>query len=168
MDLASAKSLGTKHDRPKRVGRGPGSGHGKTAGRGHKGQKSRSGYSRSLWFEGGQMPLYRRLPRRGFNNKSFSTRYTIVNVQDLDGFEPGSEIDLDKILEVGLTSPETKLLKVLGKGELSKALTVSAHKFSATARQKIEAAGGKALVIETPPQSRRRRDRKRAPEKDAD
>ena len=89
MDLSSAKALGVRRDRPKRVGRGPGSGNGKTCGRGHKGQGSRSGYSRRLWFEGGQMPLYRRVPRRGFNNKNFTTRYTIINVQDLEGFQKG-------------------------------------------------------------------------------
>ncbi|MCA8972891.1 MAG: 50S ribosomal protein L15, partial [Planctomycetes bacterium] len=83
MDLSAAKALGLKRDRPKRVGRGVGSGNGKTAGRGHKGQSSRSGYSRRLWFEGGTMPLYRRMPRRGFSNVNFSTRYTIINVQDL-------------------------------------------------------------------------------------
>ncbi len=150
MDIATAKSLGLKRQRPKRVGRGPGSGSGKTSGRGHRGQQSRSGYSRRLWFEGGQMPLYRRLPRRGFNNKNFATRYTIVNVQDLEVFDASAEVDLDKILEIGVTSLETKLLKVLGKGEITKPLTVMAHKFSESAKQKIEAAGGKAIVIEGP------------------
>ncbi len=148
MDLAQAKSLGIKRDRPKRVGRGPGSGHGKTCGKGHNGQKSRSGYSRKESFEGGQMPLYRRIPRRGFNNKNFTTRYTIINVQDLEVFDAGAEVCLDRIIEIGLTSPETPLLKVLGNGEISKGLTVRAHKFSATAKAKIEAAGGTAVVIE--------------------
>ncbi len=148
MDLCSAKALGLKRDRPKRVGRGPGSGNGKTAGRGHGGQKSRSGYSRRLWFEGGQMPLYRRLPRRGFSNKNFQTRYTIVNVQDLSVFDAGAEVDLEKILEIGLTTPVTNLLKVLGNGEIDRPLTIKAHKFSASAKQKIEAAGGKAIVVE--------------------
>ncbi len=148
MDLAKAKSLGIKRKRPKRVGRGVGSGHGKTSGRGHNGQKSRSGYSRKESFEGGQMPLYRRIPRRGFNNKNFTTRYTIINVQDLEVFEAGSEVDLSKILEVGLTSLETPLLKVLGNGEIGKSLTVRAHKFSASAKQKIEAAGGSAVILD--------------------
>ena len=148
MDLATAKSLGLKRDKRKRICRGPGSGNGKTGGRGHKGQKSRSGYSRRLWFEGGQMPLYRRLPRRGFSNKNFATRYTIVNVQDLEAFDDGAEVDLDEILRVGLTSPVTNLLKVLGKGEIGKKLTVKAHKFSESAKQKIEAAGGTVVEIE--------------------
>ena len=103
------------------------------------------------------MPLYRRLPRRGFNNKNFTTRYTIVNVQDLEVFESGSEVHLDKILSVGLTSLETPLLKILGKGTLTKPLTVSAHKFSESARKKIEAAGGSAVTLEPNVQTRRRR-----------
>ena len=158
MDLAKAKSLGIKRDRPKRVGRGPGSGHGKTAARGHNGQKSRSGYSRKMGFEGGTMPLFRRLPRRGFNNKNFQTRYTIINVQDLENaFEAGTEIDLEKILSVGLTSMETPLLKVLGNGEMTKAMTVRAHKFSASAKSKIEAAGGTVVELEvkTAPKARK-------------
>jgi large subunit ribosomal protein L15 len=118
MDLSKAKSLGIKRERPRRVGRGPGSGHGKTAARGMNGQKSRSGYSRKMGFEGGTMPLFRRLPRRGFNNKNFQTRFTIINVKDLsDAFESGAEVDLEKVLAVGLTSMETPLLKVLGNGE---------------------------------------------------
>ncbi|MCB9892462.1 MAG: 50S ribosomal protein L15 [Planctomycetes bacterium] len=159
MDLSAAKALGLKRDRPKRVGRGVGSGNGKTAGRGHKGQASRSGYSRRLWFEGGTMPLYRRMPRRGFSNVNFSTRYTIINVQDLAAFDDGAEVDLDKILAVGLTSPETNLLKVLGKGDLQKKLTVTAHKFSESAKQKIEAAGGTAVELPLPPVSARKKRR---------
>ena len=150
MDIAKAKSLGLPRDRRKRVGRGTGSGHGKTSLRGHKGAQNRSGYSRRLGHEGGQMPLYRRLPRRGFNNKNFTTRYTIVNVQDLEAFAAGSEVDLARILAIGLTRRETNLLKVLGKGELSKALTVSAHKCSVSAKQKIEAAGGKVVLLGAP------------------
>lgn len=165
MDLSAAKALGLKRDRPKRVGRGPGSGNGKTAGRGHKGQKSRSGYSRRLWFEGGTMPLYRRMPRRGFSNFKFSTRYTIVNVQDLEVFDEGSEVSLEKILEVGLTSPETNLLKVLGNGEINKKLTVTAHKFSESAKKKIEAAGGTVVELPLPPVSaRKKKPRKKAAE----
>ncbi|MFQ5503655.1 MAG: 50S ribosomal protein L15 [Planctomycetota bacterium] len=156
MNLATVKTLGTKRDRPKRLGRGPGTGRGKTSGKGHKGQKCRSGYKMRLWFEGGQMPLYRRIPRRGFNNKSFTTRYTIINVQDLEAFEPGTEVDLEKIISVGLTSLATPVLKVLGKGSLEKPLTVAAHRFSSSAKQKIEAAGGKAVVISAPPGQRRR------------
>jgi large subunit ribosomal protein L15 len=152
MNLTTAKAMGAKRDRPKRVGRGPGTGNGKTSGKGHKGQKSRSGYKQRLWFEGGQMPLYRRLPRRGFNNKNFTTRYTIINVQDLECFEAGEEIDLERILAVGLTSIETPRLKVLGKGSLGKALTVKAHKFSGSAKEKIEAAGGTIVILEEKPE----------------
>lgn len=156
MNVATAKALGNRRDRAKRLGRGPGSGKGKTSGKGHKGQKCRSGYKMRLWFEGGQMPLYRRIPRRGFNNKNFTTRYTIINVQDLDAFEAGTEVDLEKIIDVGLTSLETPVLKVLGKGSIEKPLTVSAHRFSSSAKQKIEAAGGKAVVVSAPLQTRRR------------
>ena len=164
MDLSAAKALGLKRKRPKRVGRGIGSGNGKTAGRGHTGQQSRSGYSRRLWFEGGTMPLYRRMPRRGFSNFNFSTRYTIINVQDLAIFDDGAAVDLDKILAVGLTSPETNLLKVLGKGELTKKLTVTAHKFSESAKQKIEAAGGTVVELPLPRVSARKKPRKSATE----
>ncbi len=150
MDLSKAKSLGIKRKGRKRVGRGPGSGLGKTSGKGHKGQKSRSGYKRRLGFEGGQMPLYRRMPRRGFNNKRFTQRFTIINVSDLEAFEAGQTVDLEAVLAIGLTTPVTAFLKVLGDGELSKALTVRAHKFSASARQKIESAGGTVEVLEIP------------------
>jgi len=151
MNLTTAKAMGARRDRPKRVGRGPGTGNGKTSGKGHKGQKSRSGYKRRLWFEGGQMPLYRRMPRRGFNNKNFTTRYTIINVQDLECFESGADVDLEKIIEVGLTSLQTPRLKVLGKGNLTKALTVMAHKCSGSAKEKIEAAGGKVVIVAEEP-----------------
>lgn len=152
MDLSSAKAMGLKRDRPKRIGRGPGSGTGKTAGKGHKGQKARSGYKRRLGFEGGQMPLFRRLPRRGFNNKNFTTRYTIINVQDLDVFDDGDEVTLQSVLDKGLTSMDTPLLKVLGNGTLNKKLVVKADRFSASAKEKIEAAGGEVHVI--PPKPR--------------
>lgn len=151
MDLSSAKAMGLKRDRPKRVGRGPGSGNGKTAGRGHNGQKSRSGFKRRLGFEGGQMPLFRRLPRRGFNNKNFTKRYTIINVQDLEIFEDGALVNLQAVLDKGLTSMDTPLLKVLGNGALTKKLVVKADRFSATAKEKIEAAGGEAQVIPPKP-----------------
>lgn len=151
MDLSSAKAMGLKRERRKRVGRGPGSGNGKTAGRGHNGQKSRSGYKRRLGFEGGQMPLFRRLPRRGFNNKNFTKRYTIINVRDLEVFEAGEEITLQTVLDKGLTSMETPLLKVLGNGILSKKLIVKADRFSTSAKEKIEAAGGEVHVIPPKP-----------------
>ena len=147
MDLRTVTSKGTKHQTRKRIGRGIGSGSGKTSGRGHKGQGSRSGASRKPGFEGGQMPLYRRVPKRGFTNARFRTEYTIINVRDLEAFDSGSVVDLDAILAKGLTSLETKLLKVLGMGELTKKLTVKAQKFSKSAVEKIVAAGGEAIVL---------------------
>lgn len=127
----------------KRVGRGPGSGLGKTAGRGHKGQKSRAGYSRRAGFEGGQMPLIRRVPKRGFTN-IFRVSYTLVNIRDLDGFS--GTVGPEELLQAGKVR-KGKPIKVLGVGEIDKALEVSAHKFSATARSKIEAAGGSCQEI---------------------
>ena len=131
---------------PKRVGRGAGCGLGKTSGRGHKGQKARSGGGVRPGFEGGQMPLIRRLPKRGFYNP-FSTHYAIVNVADLASFEAGSVVDFAALKAAGLVKKELDGLKVLGEGELNVALTVKAAKFTQTAREKIEAAGGKAEVI---------------------
>ena len=128
---------GSKHSR-KRVGRGPGSGLGKTAGKGHKGQKSRSGYARMAGFEGGQMPLVRRVPKRGFTNL-FKTSYAVVNLHQLEDFE--GEVTPESLVERGLVRSGS-LVKVLGDGELSRPLTVVAHKFSRSARAKIEAAGG--------------------------
>lgn len=148
MDIRTVTAKGNKRDLRKRVGRGIGSGVGKTSGRGHKGYGQRSGASRRPGHEGGQMPIYRRVPKRGFKNARFRTDYTIINVADLDVFEAGSTIDLTAILDRGLTSMETPLLKVLGNGELSKALTIRAQKFSGSARQKIEAAGGQCVVLD--------------------
>ena len=128
-----------------RKGRGPGSGNGKTAGTGHKGQNARSGGGVRPGFEGGQLPLYRKLPKRGFNNK-FAKEYAIVNVSDLNKFENGATVTLESLIANGLASTATDGLKVLGNGELKKALTVEAKVFSATAKEKIEAAGGKAEV----------------------
>ena len=125
----------------KRVGRGQGSGRGKTATRGHKGSKSRSGYGTRPGFEGGQMPLQRRLPKRGFHN-IFRTEYTIVQVSDLEVFEPGSRVDREALIQAGLIDKRTTLVKVLANGELSKSLTVAVDKISQGARTKIEAAGG--------------------------
>ncbi len=131
----------------KRVGRGPGSGHGKTATRGHKGQKSRSGYSRKIGFEGGQMPLYRRLPKRGFHNK-FRKIYAIVNVSDLEKkFEAGANITPEEMVNSGLVKRIYDGIKILGDGELTKNFKVSAHKFSKSAREKIINAGGNVEVI---------------------
>ncbi|MBE6563448.1 MAG: 50S ribosomal protein L15 [Ruminococcaceae bacterium] len=128
-----------------RKGRGPGSGNGKTAGKGHKGQNARSGGGVRPGFEGGQLPLYRKLPKRGFHNK-FATKYAIVNVGALNNFENGETVNLDVLMEKGLVSKAFDGLKVLANGELTKKLTVEAKVFSATAKEKIEAAGGKAEV----------------------
>ncbi len=128
-----------------RKGRGTGSGNGKTAGKGHKGQNARSGGGVRPGFEGGQLPLYRKLPKRGFNNK-FAKEYAIVNVSDLNKFENGATVTLESLMACGMISKANDGLKVLGNGELKKALTVEAKIFSATAKEKIEAAGGKAEV----------------------
>ena len=131
----------------KRIGRGAGSGQGKTAGKGHKGQKARAGRGMRPGFEGGQMPLQRRLPKRGFNN-IFRTEMAIVNVAALDkAFDAGETVTIDALVEKGLVKKVLDGVKVLGNGELSKALTVQANAFSETAKQKIEALGGKAEVI---------------------
>ena len=129
----------------KRVGRGMGSGMGKTSTRGHKGQGSRSGFSLMRGFEGGQMPLHRRLPKRGFNN-IFRTEYTVVNLDRLASLSV-KEIGLDDYAKLGLVSSKKALIKVLGSGELKAAITVHAHKFSKSAVEKIEKAGGKAVVL---------------------
>ena len=131
---------------PKRVGRGQGTGQGTTAGRGMNGQNSRSGGGVRLGFEGGQMPLYRRLPKRGFNNK-WAKEFAEVNVKDLNRFEDDSVVDIKVLLESGLIGKALDGVKVLGNGELEKKLTVKAEKFSKSAVEKIEKAGGKAEVI---------------------
>ena len=128
-----------------RRGRGHGSGAGKTSGKGHKGQKARSGGSIRPGFEGGQMPLQRQIPKRGFVN-IFNTRYATVNIKDLDVFEDGTEVDEQAILEAGLLKKTLDGVKILGVGELTKKLTVQVAAFSASAKQKIEEAGGKAEV----------------------
>ena len=131
----------------RRVGRGMGSGLGKTSGRGEKGQKARSGASIKPWFEGGQTPLYKRLPRRGFNNKMFTTRYSVVNVSDLNRFEDNTTVTPEMLKEAGLVKKELDGIKILGNGELTKKLTVKANKFSSTAKTKIENVGGTTEVI---------------------
>ena len=129
-----------------RKGRGPASGNGKTAGKGHKGQNARSGGGVRLGFEGGQLPLYRKLPKRGFHNK-FATNYAIVNVATLNAkFEDGEKVDLEALKAKGVIKKALDGLKVLGNGEITKKLTVEAKVFSATAKEKIEAAGGKVEV----------------------
>ena len=129
-----------------RKGRGPGSGNGKTAGKGHKGQNARSGGGVRPGFEGGQLPLYRKLPKRGFNNK-FATNYAIVNVSDLNVFENGAVVDLEALLAKNIVRKALDGLKVLGNGELTKSLTVKAAVFSASAKEKITAAGGQAEEV---------------------
>lgn len=131
----------------KRIGRGPGSGTGKTAGKGHKGQNARSGGGVRPGFEGGQLPLYRRLSKRGFNNYNFRTVYATVNVSDLERFEDGKTVTIEMLKEAGLVNKELDGVKVLGNGELTKKLTVKANKFSETAQKKIENAGGSVEVI---------------------
>ena len=146
MELSNLKpKKGARHAK-KRVGRGPGSGHGKTASRGEKGQKSRSGYSSTRGFEGGQMPLHRRLPKRGFTN-IFKKDYAVVNVSDLERFDNGATVDEAALRAAGLVKGSNDGVKVLGDGSLSKKLTVSATKFSKTAREAIEAAGGSCQEI---------------------
>jgi large subunit ribosomal protein L15 len=129
-----------------RKGRGPGSGNGKTAGKGHKGQNARSGGGVRPGFEGGQLPLYRKLPKRGFTN-IFATKYAIVNVEQLNAFENGAVVDVNALLEKKIIRKELDGLKVLGNGEITKKITVKAAIFSASAKEKIEAAGGKAEVV---------------------
>ena len=128
-----------------RKGRGAGSGNGKTAGKGHKGQNARSGGGVRPGFEGGQLPLYRKLPKRGFKNR-FATEYAIVNVAALNAFEDGDTVTLDKLMAAGIINKPLDGLKILGNGEITKKLTVEATVFSATAKEKIEAAGGKTEV----------------------
>jgi large subunit ribosomal protein L15 len=146
MDLSNLKPpKGAKHSK-KRVGRGQGSGQGVQSGRGHKGAKSRSGFTHKRGFEGGQMPLHRRVPKRGFNN-IFRVEYEVVNLDTLgERFDAGVDVTVELLRERGLVS-RTGRVKVLGRGEISKALTVHAHKFSGTAAEKIAAAGGKAEVL---------------------
>jgi large subunit ribosomal protein L15 len=136
---------GQKHKR-KRVGRGPGSGLGKTAGRGEKGQKSRSGYSRRLGFEGGQMPLVRRVPKRGFTN-IFRKEFAIINLERLEALE-GSTFTPETLLESGAIKNLRSGLKVLGDGEITRSIEISAHRVSKSAREKIEAAGGKVELLD--------------------
>jgi len=130
-----------------RKGRGPGSGNGKTAGKGHKGQNARSGGGVRPGFEGGQIPMYRRLPKRGFTNDMFKKVYAVINVDALDRFEDGAEVTVETLIAEGIIKDTKDGVKVLGNGEITKKLTVKANVFSASAKEKIEAAGGKAEVI---------------------
>ena len=146
MKLDELKPAFGSNKKRKRVGRGDGSGHGKTSGRGHKGQGSRSGGNTKPGFEGGQMPLQRRLPKRGFHNP-FRIEMAVVNLSQLEALPAGSEVTPDNLAEHGFVNGKNRRVKILGEGALSKALVVRAHGFSATAKVKFEAAGGKAELI---------------------
>src|SRR5512144_2432294 len=140
---------GAKHRR-KRLGQGESSGHGKTSGRGGKGQTARSGSSIRIGFEGGQMPLIRRIPKRGFNNTRHETVYLPVNLESLNGFEDGAAVDEAALRSLGLANGRQLGIKILGKGELTRKLTVTAHAFSASAKAKIEAKGGTCELLVAP------------------
>lgn len=141
---------GAKHRR-KRIGQGESSGHGRTAGRGGKGQTARSGSSIRIGFEGGQMPLIRRIPKRGFNNARHAVRYVPVNLESLNQFDNGAKVDVAALRKAGLANGPVERIKILGDGELSKKLTVKAHAFSASARAKIEGKGGVCEVLSVKP-----------------
>ncbi|MEX0802590.1 MAG: 50S ribosomal protein L15 [Candidatus Binatia bacterium] len=146
MKLDDLKPAPGSTKKQKRVGRGDGSGHGKTSCRGHKGQRARSGGGTRPGFEGGQMPLQRRVPKRGFNNP-FKVDVAVINLEQLEVFSSGCEVNPDVLLEKGLVRGKNRRIKILGDGVLSKALTIKAHGFSSRAKEKIEAAGGKAELI---------------------
>lgn len=147
MSIAQITSMAGRYKRRKRVGRGPGSGHGKTSTRGHNGQNSRSGAPSLVMREGGQMPLFRRLPKRGFNNFNFEVRFRIVNVSQLERFDDGSVVGLLQLIDAGLIDNVRQKVKILGDGELTKSLKVEAHRFSRNAEQKIMACGGQTKVL---------------------
>jgi len=148
VNLTDVKKHAKAHPARKRIGRGIGSGLGKTSGRGHKGAKARAGYHRRATYEGSQMPLFRRLPKVGFSNARFATPVHVVNVEDLNRFRKGDSVGPNELREAGLLRGRLYRLKVLGRGELKKALTVRAHAFSESAAGKILEAGGQAEVIE--------------------
>lgn len=147
MKLHELTAVAGANVEPKRKGRGHASGNGKTAGKGHKGQKARAGYSSRSGFEGGQMPLKLRIPKRGFNNARFATVYTAINVEALEIFQPGTTVDEELLKASGLVKQVKDGVKILGDGELTKNLTVKVAAYSAAAKEKIEKAGGKAEVI---------------------
>jgi len=146
LELHGLRPAKGANKKPKRVGRGPGSGHGKTATRGEKGQKSRSGFSQKPGFEGGQMPLHRRIPKRGFTNK-FAKQYAVLNVGELNKLEDGASVTPEFLIEKRVIKKSLDGLRVLGKGELTRKLSVRAHHFSESAKKKIEEAGGSIEVI---------------------
>jgi len=147
VNITDIKKSAKRHSKRTRRGRGMGCGLGKTSGRGHKGAGARSGYSRRLTYEGGQMPLFRRMPKVGFSNARWAVPVTTVNLGDLNRFEAGATVGLDELRQAGVLKGAVVILKVLGNGELTKALTVKAHAFSAAAAEKIAKAGGKAEVL---------------------
>jgi large subunit ribosomal protein L15 len=146
MNLKNAKNSLQNRKKRKRIGRGAGSGHGKTSGKGMNGANSRSGNETRLLFEGGQMPLFRRIPKRGFNNP-FKKKYTIMNVKDFENFDSGTRVDIQKLKDSRLIRSAKHDLKVLGEGKLTKSLTIVAHKFSETAITKIKEAGGEVETL---------------------
>lgn len=142
MNLTDIAHHAPKRQARKRIGRGDGSGHGKTAGRGHKGQKSRSGFSRKTGHEGGQMPLFRRMPKVGFSNERFRTRLSVINVSALNAFNPDAEVTPESFQQAGIVKNFHDGIKILGDGEIDRPLKVKVHRVSATAKAKIEKAGG--------------------------
>ena len=140
-------SIVGKHKKRRIIGRGSGSGHGKTSGRGHKGSGSRAGATSFSLFEGGQIPLFRKIPKRGFSNFDFAKRCEIVNICQLERFEDGAVIGIEQLSDAGLIDSDKSTVKILGKGDLTKKLQVSVHKFSKSAEQKITAIGGTANLI---------------------
>ncbi len=148
MDLNQVEQGGIRYEDRRRIGRGPGSGLGKTSGRGHKGWGQRSGTSRRPGYEGGQMPIYRRVPKRGFTNARFGTEYTIINVDKLNAFADGATVDLEAVIGLGLASKLSPLMKVLGDGELTRKLIVRAQKFTKSAEEKILKAGGSVIRLD--------------------
>ncbi len=165
MNLSDLRPAEGSRKKRKRIGRGPGSGWGKTAGRGEKGQKSRTGFSRRIGFEGGQMPLLRRVPKRGFHN-IFRKEYATINLSRLAELE-GDSFSADSLLASRAIRKLKAGLKILGDGEIGRAVTVEAHRFTASAKQKIEAAGGKAVVIGGEPEAPAEVSAKKAPKKAA-
>ncbi len=146
MNLMDVKSIPFHRKRKKRIGRGRGSGMGKTSGRGGKGATARSGNETKIQFEGGQTPLFRRIPKRGFNNP-FKKEYNIINIKDLALFDKGTTVNTEKLKDVGLIKKDLDGVKILGDGEIKNSLTVIAHKFSKVAAEKIKAAGGEVKVL---------------------
>ncbi|MFC1677603.1 50S ribosomal protein L15 [Planctomycetota bacterium] len=140
-------SIAGKKKTRRRIGRGPGSGHGKTSGKGHNGQNSRAGASSVTLYEGGQMPLFRRLPKRGFNNYNFARRYEIVNISQLERFDDGAAVGVEQLSDAGLVANLKSKIKILGDGALTKKLEISANKFSKAAEEKIVASGGTVKVV---------------------